>query len=238
MSAATHPPLEIRTLFLDAGGVLCHPSWARVSEALAAHGVHVPAQALAAAEPRAKREIDLASLVSATTDAGRGWLYFNKVLEHAGVTPCEATDAALALVREYHDLHNVWEAVPSDVPPVLEQLKALGLVLVVVSNANGRLRRLFDRVGLTGYFDVILDSHEWRVEKPDRRLFEIALQHSGGRRETTAHVGDLFHIDVAGARAAGLKEGILLDSAGLYDEVDCRRLRRLDELVPAIRLAR
>ena len=32
-------PLDIDTLFLDAGGVLCHPSWTRVSIALASHGV-------------------------------------------------------------------------------------------------------------------------------------------------------------------------------------------------------
>jgi 2-haloacid dehalogenase len=109
---------------------------------------------------------------------------------------------------------------------------------VVVSNANGCLRRLFDRVGLTGYFDVVLDSHEWGVEKPDPRLFQLAIRHSGAFPETTAHVGDLFHIDVAGARAAGLHEGVLLDSHDLYPEVDCRRIRSLDELLSVIQLAR
>ena len=230
-------PLRISTLFLDAGGVLCHPSWPRISEALAAHGVPVPAHVLAAAEPHAKREIDRASVVRVTDDDSRGWMYFNTVLRHAGVARCEATDAALALVREYHQSENLWEVVPPDVVPALQQLRALGLRLVVVSNANGRLRRLFDRVGLAAYFDVVLDSFEWGVEKPDPRLFEIALERSGADRARTAHVGDLFHIDVAGARAAGLLEGVLLDSADLYDEVDCRRVRTLDELAAAIQLA-
>ena len=36
-----------------------------------------------------------------------------------------------------------------DVKPALGRLRALGLTLVVVSNANGRLRHLFDRLGLT-----------------------------------------------------------------------------------------
>ena len=66
----------------------------------------------------------------------------------------------------------------------------------------------------------------------------IALEQSGGDPATTAHVGDLFHIDVAGARAAGLREGVLLDAAGLYGDIDCRRIRRLDELANVIRLAR
>jgi HAD superfamily hydrolase (TIGR01549 family) len=228
----------IKTLFLDAGGVLCHPSWTRVSDALAQEGVEISAAALAAAEPLAKRDIDRASVVQATNDSQRGWTYFNQVLHHANVTLSDATESALARMREYHGSHNLWETVPADVPATLEAFRRIGLKLVVVSNANGRLRRLFDRVGLTGYFDAVLDSHEWGVEKPDPRLFQLALQHSRATADTTAHVGDLFHIDVAGARAAGLREGVLLDSHNLYPDVDCRRIRSLDELLTVIQLAR
>lgn len=238
MTDWSRTPLSIKTLFLDAGGVLCHPSWWRVSAALAAEGVHVGAEALAAAEPLAKRDIDEATVIKATDDARRGWLYFNKVLEHAGVPLSAQTDSALAVVREYHSLQNLWEYVPDDVEPALARFRALGLTIVVVSNANGRLRHLFDRLELTRFFDVVLDSHEWAVEKPHPRLFQIALDQSGGRPETTAHVGDLFHIDVAGARAASLKEGVLIDPTDLYSHVDCRRVRTLAELAEHIELAR
>jgi HAD superfamily hydrolase (TIGR01549 family) len=226
--------LEIDTLFLDAGGVLVHPAWDRVSAALAAEGVHVGAPALRAAEALAKKDIDKAETVRATDDQSRGWLYFNKVLEHAGVPLSQATDAALAVMREYHRTDNLWEEVSDGVPEVLERLRALGLTLVVVSNANGRLRHLFDRLNLTRWFDVVLDSYEWQVEKPDPRLFQIALEQSHGVATRTAHVGDLYHIDVAGARAAGLAEGVLLDAFDLYPDVDCRRIRQLDELVTMI----
>jgi HAD superfamily hydrolase (TIGR01549 family) len=230
-----HDPLTITTLFLDAGGVLCHPAWDRVSDALAGEGVIISPAQLARAEPLAKKDIDDASAIGATSDAVRGWLYFNKVLEHAGVPLSQATDAALAMLHEYHRSENLWEYVPADVKPALAKLRALGLTMVVVSNANGRLRYLFDRLGLTEYFDVVLDSHEWAVEKPDPQLFRIALQQSHSDAALTAHVGDLFHIDVAGARVAGLREGILLDAAGLYPHVDCRRVRNLDELVTHVR---
>ena len=231
-------PLAVNTLFLDAGGVLCHPSWARVSAALLSEGVEVSAAALAAAESLAKRDIDQPTVVQATDDAKRGWLYFNKVLEHAGVPLSDATDAALAVMRDYHASQNLWEYVPDDVKPALAGFRARGLTLVVVSNANGRLRHLFDRLELTRYFDVVLDSHEWAVEKPDPRLFQIALQQSGARPDATAHVGDLFHIDVAGARAAGLREGVLVDPWNLYPDADCRRVRTLAELAEHIQLAR
>ena len=141
-------------------------------------------------------------------------------------------------MRAYQRTENLWEDVPADVFPALQRFRALGLTLVVVSNANGRLKHLFDRLGLTPYVDLVLDSHDWDVEKPDPRLFQIALEQSGGEAASTAHVGDLFHIDVAGARAAGLREGVLLDAVGLYPHADCRRVQQLDELANVIRLAR
>jgi HAD superfamily hydrolase (TIGR01549 family) len=224
----------IDTLFLDAGGVICHPSWARVSAALAAEGVDAPADRLHTAEAFAKRDIDMAIVIGHTTDQSRGWLYFNKVLEHASIRLSAATDRALAGLREYHRAENLWEFVPEDVLPALAAFRARGLTLVVVSNANGRLRHLFDRLGLTDAFDVILDSDEWGVEKPDPRLFHIALEQAKADPRRTVHVGDLFHVDVAGARAAGLREGILLDAAGLYPDVDCRRVRSLMELLDLV----
>ena len=221
----------VDTVFLDAGGVLCHPSWTRVADALVRHGAVVTASALAAAEQQATRNIDDATVVGTTDDRSRGWLYFNFVLQHAGVEQNDGTDAALAELREYHRNDNLWEHVEPDVAPALAALRGRGLRLVVVSNANGRLRHLFDRVDLTKWFDHVLDSHEWGVEKPDPRLFQLALEQARADAANTVHVGDLYHVDVMGARAAGLREGILFDRAGLYGDVDCPRVSSLAALV-------
>ncbi len=145
----------------------------------------VTAATLAAAEQKATRDIDDATVVGTTDDRARGWLYFNLVLQHAGVAQNAGTDAALAELREYHRHDNLWEHVEPDVAPALAALRDRGLRLVVVSNANGRLRHLFDRVDLTKWFDHVLDSHEWGVEKPDPRLFQIALEQS--RADASQH---------------------------------------------------
>jgi putative hydrolase of the HAD superfamily len=221
----------IETVFLDAGGVLCHPSWTRVAAAMVEHGVPVTAEALARAEQKATRDIDHQSVVAGTDDRSRGWLYFNLVLKHAGIEQNAGTDAALADLREYHRTDNLWEHVEPDVAPTLAALKARGLKLVVVSNANGRLRHLFDRVDLTKWFDHVLDSHEWGVEKPDPRLFTHAIEQSRSDPDRTIHVGDLYYVDVIGARNAGLREGVLFDMADLYEDVDCPRVCSLAELV-------
>jgi len=223
-----------KTVFLDAGGVLIFPNWDRISSTLARHGVNVSAAQLAAAEPHAKRELDRSGTVRATNDEKRGWLYFNLILEHAGTTPDDATAAALAELHAYHQHSNLWEYMPDDVLPSLRALKQLGLQLVVVSNSNGTVQAVADRLGLTECVSCVLDSFVEQVEKPDPRFFEIALSRSGADRSSTIHVGDLYEVDVVGARAAGIRP-VLLDAAGLYPDADCDRVRSLGELVELLR---
>ena len=225
--------MALETVFLEAGGVLIYPNWWRVSETLAQHGVAVPPEALMRADPVARRELDDMHVIGGTTDASRGWLFFDLVLAHAGTPRSGATAAALAELHTYHTASNLWEYVPPGVVPALEALRARGLRLVVVSNANGTLLAHMDRIAMTARFDCILDSADEGVEKPDPRFFEIALTRSGARKDTTIHVGDLYYVDVMGARSAGLR-GVLLDEADLRPDADCPRVRSLDELVGEI----
>jgi len=222
-------PATIETVFLDAGGVLVNPNFDRVADTLALHGVLTTGDALRAAEPLAKRDLEDPSFIRSSDDDSRGLVYFATVLRRAGVVIDDRVRAALTELRAYHALHNLWESVPEDVVPFLERLRTRGLRRVVVSNANGTLHAHFNRLGLTQYFDAVFDSHVEKVEKPDRRFFEIALERSGSRRETTIHVGDFYEIDVVGARSAGL-DAILFDPAGVNADRDCARVRTLDEL--------
>jgi len=225
--------LGLDALFLDAGGVLVHPSWTRISSTLARHGVAVEAAALARAEPHAKRELDVAHEIRQSTDAARAPRYFDLVLVRAGTTPSAGSDAAFAEIRDYHARENVWEDVPAEVVPALTRLRAAGLRLVVVSNANGRLRAAFDRIGLTPHVDDIIDSVEVGYEKPDPAIFRLALARVGAAPARAMHVGDIYHVDVVGARAAGLR-AVLLDAADLYGDHDCPRVPTLTALAALV----
>jgi len=220
---------KIETLLLDAGGVLVLPNWTRVSETLQRHGVPAAADALRSAEPAVKFAIDTFVGVSSTSDARRWGDYLEGVLGRAGVPLGGATLDALLEIRAYHAANNLWEEVPDDVVPALERIRRLGLKVAVASNANGTVRRAFDRLGLSPYFDVICDSHFEGVEKPQSRFFEIVLERCGGRPATTLHVGDLYHVDIVGARNTGLN-AILLDRFDQYAEFDVDRVRTLGEL--------
>jgi putative hydrolase of the HAD superfamily len=220
---------SVRALLLDAGGVLVRPNFTRLAGVLQAHGVFADPVAMAAVEPRVKKALDRPPSPGFATDAERGWHYFNLVLDQARIARSAATDAALAEVRAWHDVHCLWEDVPEGVRPSLERLRAAGLRLAVVSNSNGTLRRLFDRLAFTPAFDVILDSQVEGVEKPDPRIFRLALERLGEDAGGVVHVGDIYHVDVVGARAAGIRP-VLVDEADLYPEADCPRVCSLAEL--------
>jgi HAD superfamily hydrolase (TIGR01549 family) len=226
--------MKIETVFLDAGGVLVWPNWTRVAEALRRHGVDVDAQALAAADAVARFSLDEAHAIGKSTDQRRSNSFFDLVLMEAGLELSEKTAAALAEIREYHREHNLWEILPDFVMPALRTLRSDGHKLVVVSNANGTLHQLFDRLGLAPMFDVMLDSEVERLEKPDRRFFELALSRSKSAPATTVHVGDFYNIDVTGARGAGL-QAILVDELDLHNDADCTRIRSIAELPRLLR---
>ena len=219
-----------RTVFLDAGGVLITPNWQRASGALARRGVTVSPDALAAAEPFVKQELDVAPTVQSTNDRQRGYVYFDRILLRAGIALSEATDAAMEELVAFNDRDGAWDVVTPGAVASLRRLRAASCRIVVVSNSNGRVRQILQRVGLERWVDLVIDSHEEGVEKPDGRIFEIALERSKADRGSTIHCGDIYHVDVVGARAAGLP-AVLLDAAGLYAGADCPRVASLPEFV-------
>jgi putative hydrolase of the HAD superfamily len=70
--------------------------------------------------------------------------------------------------------------------------------------------------GLRPYFEFVLDSGVEGVEKPDPEIFLRACQRMALDPGACLYVGDLFPVDVVGARSAGLA-AVLLDPSGTLD---------------------
>jgi len=219
--------VPITTILFDAGGTLVFPNFRRVADEMAAHGLVADAAALAGADARVRFEIDRPDVIASTTDYGRFRRYFDALAVEAGLE--RLPDPVFQSLDDYHRVHNLWEDVPSDVPAALDRLRSAGVRMGVISNANGTVRAKLERVGLAGYFELIVDSHEEGIEKPDPRIFARTLERMGVRASEAAYVGDLYHVDVVGAAAAGLSP-FLLDPFDLYESSPVPRIRSLAEL--------
>jgi putative hydrolase of the HAD superfamily len=102
--------------------------------------------------------------------------------------------------------------------------------LAVVSNWDPTLPTLLAELGLAEFFNFILPSAEVGVEKPDRRIFRLALQRLGLKSQEVVHIGDQYEADVVGARAVGIMP-ILLDRKGKVRHQDVICIGSLAELV-------
>ncbi|HEY2823960.1 MAG TPA: HAD-IA family hydrolase [Gemmatimonadales bacterium] len=89
--------------------------------------------------------------------------------------------------------------------PLLERLRADGYRLGVITNGSSRVQRAkVENLGLARFVDTILVSEEEGVHKPDRAIFERALERLGGSLESAMFIGDNPAADIAGARGAGM----------------------------------
>ena len=121
----------------------------------------------------------------------------------------------------------------------LEQLRARGIVLVLVSNTMrtpGRtLRLLLESAGLLACFARTVFSDEIGVRKPDPAIFQLVLADLGIAAADGVHVGDDSVLDVEGARAAGMRVVQVVGRSGeASDPPPDRTVTKLGELPAAI----
>jgi putative hydrolase of the HAD superfamily len=204
--------VKLTTILFDAGGTLVFPNFQRIVDELGPDGVGLDLARLAQADADVRRGLDDPAIIAATNDGQRFSRYLHLLAQAVGLP--DIPPPVMQRLQAYHDEQNLWEQVPPDVVPALELLRKR-FRMGVVSNANGTVRQKLRRIGLADFFETIVDSHEEGIEKPDPRLFEVALSRMNVRAEDTAYVGDLYFVDVIGARAAGLRP-FLLDPYGLY----------------------
>ena len=76
---------------------------------------------------------------------------------------------------------------------------------IITNGFTSLQQRRLERTGLSGYFDLMIISEEVGVAKPDRRIFDYALEQAGNPDRTRVMmVGDNASSDVLGGINAGL----------------------------------
>lgn len=123
--------------------------------------------------------------------------------------PHERLDAAAALIEDVM-ARTAWVAVPG-AADALWALAGAGYQLAVVSNAWGTVAQWLEQHGICSVdgndlprVAAVIDSHLVGIEKPDPRIFRLALDALGVEPERSLYIGDTVRFDVNGARAAGL----------------------------------
>ena len=229
--------MPYRAVFFDAGETLlaAHPSFPDLlATTLRAEGLETTPDAIRAALPAVASVFTEATergdLWSTSTERSRAfWAeVYRRLMRELGL-PFPETLAG-RLYATFTDVSN-YRMFP-DTVPVLEKLRAAGLRLGLISNFEGWLERLLDALEATHHFEVRLISGIEGMEKPDPRIFRLALARMGVEAREAVHVGDSVEYDVMPAAAVGMT-GVLLDRRGRHPDFDGLRISSLDEL-PAV----
>lgn len=228
LPVARRPP---RAIVFDAGNTLLRMDYPAIAAYLGERGLRVTEADVEDAELRARVRIDPHLGPTASTESqGTHGLYVRYLLEHLGITGESDIEAITRWRFAYNRPVGLWHLAAPDAAAALRRVKAAGLAAGVISNSNGQIRNILEATGLAQDVDVIIDSAVVGVEKPDPRIFALGLARAGVAASEAAYVGDLYSVDVLGARAAGLA-AVLIDPRGYWGPRDCLLARDADHAV-------
>lgn len=223
-----------RAVLFDAGNTLLRMDHAAIAEHLASRGRPVSVASVEDAELRARVRLDQYLEIGVSTESlDTRARYQRYLLEPLGIADEDEIEAIWRWRREHNRPAGLYGHADPDAGEALRRVRASGLVAGVISNSNGLAGTLLAGAGLAPQLDFVIDSAVVGVEKPDPRIFRLGLEAAGVQASEAVYVGDLYSVDVLGARAAGL-DAILLDPRGYWGARDCPRATGL---LDAVRLA-
>lgn len=223
---------SIRAITFDANGTLIHPPrlFAIYAQVLGRHGIDAEPSTLETVIRLVWQELDCTvpygeDRFASHPEGARGWWgrFADRVCEHLEAGP--PSRFAKAELYDRFARAGAWEIYP-EVRKVLDELRAKGARLAVVSNWDERLPGLLQDLGLDEAFEGIVYSQKVGAEKPHPAIFQRALDLLGVPPSLAIHVGDRRREDVEGARAIGMRalhldrhrgKGDLEDLTGLLD---------------------
>ena len=227
---------EIDLVFFDAGETLIHPhpSFPELFAVVCSeNGIEVDAEEVRTVQERiAPHLVDLADDTGVTEpsldaeDSRTFWTFlYRRLLEELGIEGEDSLPAALYERFSDSTSYKVFD----DVLPTLERLESDGFRLGLISNFEGWLQKILVEQELGETFDVSVISGLEGVEKPDPRIYRIAIERAGLDPVRCVHVGDSPTMDVRPAREVGL-HAILLDRTGRYINSAYPTISSLEEL--------
>ena len=197
-----HPsPGEFDAVIFDAGGVLLLPDVDAGREAIRTLGYESRPEDWHRAYYAANLIVDAMEIVD--------WPSIRRAIASELGIGAADLDNAVPLIEELI-LATPWVAAP-EATDVLWSLSNAGYLLAVVSNAFGTVEAELQLLGICSMsgeamprVGVVVDSHVVGLEKPDPRIFNLALDALGVQASRSIYVGDTVKFDVLGAQAAGL----------------------------------
>lgn len=147
-----------------------------------------------------------------------------------GCSTQEAGDVSVKLAPRWEDAYQPETVVAPDVHPTLQTLRDAGYTLGLVSNRSLPFEEEINELGLEEYFAFSFTAGEIESWKPDKRIFDHALNLAGSDPGRSAYIGDNYYADILGARKWGLYP-VLIDRLDTFPDAECLVIKSLGDLL-------
>ena len=107
-----------------------------------------------------------------------------------------------------------------DALDTLESLKEQGYKLGIIANQSAGTAQRLENWGLLKYFDVVAASAELGVSKPNKLIFEKAIELAGVPAYNAVMVGDRLDNDIIPAKAMGMKTVWIRKGLSIYQNIE------------------
>lgn len=138
-------------------------------------------------------------------------------------------EAAKALGVELTKWHKEDEILYDDAIQCLEILSKKYKIGIIANQSLGTKERLAQKDVLK-YIDLVIASAEEGVAKPDRKIFEIALERSNCKAANSIMIGDRIDNDIVPANLLGMKTIWIKRGFGQYWKIN-RKIEKPDFVV-------
>jgi HAD superfamily hydrolase (TIGR01549 family) len=118
--------------------------------------------------------------------------------------PCDM-EIYVSAAQDYRHYYQQARRTISGAIPLLEYLRGKVRIGIVTNHLATEQRDKLACCKLDSLVDFIVCADEVGVPKPDRRIFEVALDRAGCTSEQAVMVGDSWTSDVMGARSVGMR---------------------------------
>ena len=127
----------------------------------------------------------------------------NRMIELAKQNKLPYKDAAKEYGLEIIKWPKHLEKLYKGVPELLKNLKKSYKIGTIANQSLGTEQRLKE-FGIRQYFDLVVSSAEEGLEKPDPKIFILALDRAGCKPEETYMIGDRLDNDIEPAAELGI----------------------------------
>ena len=220
---------KITSIFFDAGNTILFINFKIIKKILAEYGYKTSLTDLKEAELKWRTSLeDNIEELQHLTDQEVLPFYFKETLKFLKIKENDLDEIVNEIITS-HRKKMLWSVFPSSVRKVIIDLRKKGYKIGIISNSDGRLVNQLKSLKVKELFDVIIDSREVGVEKPNPEIFKLALKRIKAEPNEAIYVGDIYSIDIIPAQKLGIK-AILFDPGNHFPHLHCPRVERLKDI--------